>query len=146
MKTEPMSYSIDDLKRDRKTAWSGVRNYQARNFMRDDMQVGDGVLFYHSSCKEPGVYGLARVNSKSYPDPTQFEKGGMYYEPRATKEKPMWFLVDVAFEKKFKEGVSIRALREHKDLRGLRMLELGSRLSITPVTQKEFETVALLAV
>lgn len=146
MKTEPMSYSIDDLKREGKTSWSGVRNYQARNFMRDDMQVGDGVLFYHSSCKEPGVYGLARVSSKPYPDPTQFERNGKYYEPRATKEKPMWFLVDVAFVKKFKEGVSIHTLREHKDLRGLRILELGSRLSITPVTKKEFETVVAVAV
>lgn len=146
MKSEPTSYSIDDLERERKTPWSGVRNYQARNFMRDDMQIGDGVLFYHSTCKVPGIYGLGQVSSKSYPDPTQFEKTGKYFEPRASKEKPVWFLVDVSFVKKFPEPVSISELRLHKELNRMRVLELGSRLSITSVTKNEFEIITELAV
>ena len=139
MKSEPESYSIDTLKADKKTAWTGVRNFQARNFMRDDMQIGDGVLFYHSSCKVPGVYGLAKVFSTPYPDPTQFDTKSHYHEPRATKEKPVWYLVDIALVKKLKEPVTLSKIRAVPKLRSMTILKPGSRLSITPVSSEEFE-------
>ncbi len=138
MKSEPESYSIDTLRTDKKTAWTGVRNFQARNFMRDDMRIGDGVLFYHSSCKVPGVYGLAKVVSTSYPDPTQFDTKSHYYEPRATKEKPVWFLVDIAFVRKLKEPVTLSEIRAKSKLRTMTILKPGSRLSITPVSSEHF--------
>jgi len=138
MKSEPESYSIDALKTEKKTAWSGVRNFQARNFMRDDMQIGDGVLFYHSSCKVPGVYGIAKVASAPYPDPTQFDAKGHYYEPRTTKEKPVWYLVDVAFVRKLREPVTLSDIRANSKLRSMAILQPGSRLSITPVASEHF--------
>lgn len=106
MKSEPESYGIDHLKKDRKTAWTGVRNFQARNYMRE-MKPGDQVLFYHSSCKVPGVYGIAEVASPPYPDPTQFDPKSPYYEKRATEAKPIWDLVDISFLKKFDEPVTL---------------------------------------
>jgi predicted RNA-binding protein with PUA-like domain len=138
MKSEPESYSIDTLRTDKKTAWTGVRNFQARNFMRDDMRIGDGVLFYHSSCKVPGVYGLAKVVSTPYPDPTQFDSKSDYYEPRATKEKPVWFLVDIAFVRKLKEPVTLSEIRHNTKLQSMTILKPGSRLSITPVSSEHF--------
>lgn len=141
MKSEPESYGIDHLRKDGKTPWSGVRNFQARNFMRDDMRVGDGVLFYHSSCAMPGVYGLGKVASKAYPDPTQFDKKSPYYDARATKGKPIWFLVDVAFVKKLKHPLSITEIRADKKLSQMAMLRRGSRLSITPATPAEYEEI-----
>jgi predicted RNA-binding protein with PUA-like domain len=138
MKSEPESYSIDALKADKKTAWTGVRNFQARNFMRDEMQVGDGVLFYHSSCKVPGVYGVAKVTSAPYPDPTQFDSSSDYFEPRATKEKPVWYLVDIAFVKKLKVPVTLTEIRANSKLRAMALLQPGSRLSITPVASEHF--------
>ena len=138
MKSEPESYSIDALKADKKTAWSGVRNFQARNFMRDEMQIGDGVLFYHSSCKVPGVYGIAKVASAPYPDPTQFDPSSDYFEPRATKEKPVWYLVDIAFVKKLKVPVTLTDIRANSKLRTMALLQPGSRLSITPVASEHF--------
>lgn len=143
MKSEPESYSTDTLKAEEKTAWTGVRNFQARNFMRDDMHIGDGVLFYHSSCKVPGVYGLAKVVSTAYPDPTQFDTKGHYYEPRATKEKPVWYLVDIAFVRKFKEPVTLSEIRSNTKLQSMAILKPGSRLSITPVTKEEFELLVI---
>lgn len=144
MKSEPESYGIDHLKKDGKTAWTGVRNFQARNFMRE-MQVGDGILYYHSSCKEPGVYGLAKVATKAYPDPTQFDPKSHYYDKRSTKEKPIWDLVDVAFVQELKSPVLIAQLREDAATSGMQTLRQGSRLSVTPVTQKEYERVLELA-
>ncbi len=141
MKSEPDEYSIDDLKRDKQAPWFGVRNYQARNFMRDGMQIGDEVLFYHSSCPEPGIAGLARVASKPYLDPTQFEKKSPYFDPKATKENPRWMLVDVKFVKKFKRIVSLPELRQQNALTGMIILRPGNRLSVTPVTKQEFETI-----
>jgi predicted RNA-binding protein with PUA-like domain len=141
VKSEPQSYGIDALRRDKKTAWTGVRNFQARNYMRDDMQVGDTILFYHSSCKVPGVYGLAEVASKSYADPTQFDAGGHYYEPRATKEKPVWFLVDVVFVQELKEPVTLSDIRADSRLRSMMILQPGSRLSITPVDETHAEII-----
>lgn len=145
LKSEPESYGIDHLKADKKTAWTGVRNFQARNYMRDGMQVGDGILYYHSNCKNMGVYGLAKVASEAYPDPTQFDARSKYFEKRATKEKPVWFLVDVAFVEKFKNPVLISELREDDATCGMQMLRAGSRLSVTPLTKKEYERVLVLA-
>lgn len=138
MKSEPESYSIDTLKHDKKTPWSGVRNFQARNFMQNDMRVGDGVLFYHSSCAAPGVYGLGKVASLPYPDPTQFDPASDYYDKRAQKDKPIWFIVDVAFVKKLKDPITLKDIRERKELSSMKLLQPGSRLSISPVTPKEY--------
>ena len=141
IKSEGTCYSIDDLKRDKKTSWSGVRNYQARNFMMKDMQIGDKVLFYHSggdNNNPTGVYGLAKVASKSHIDETQFDKKSHYYEPRATKEKPMWECVKIKFVKKFKNPIKIAELRIDPQLSGMHMLQKGSRLSVTPVSEGEW--------
>lgn len=145
MKSEPDSYGIDHLEKDGTEPWTGVRNFQARNFMRDDMQIGDGVLFYHSSCKEPGVYGLARVASAPYPDPTQFDSKSPYYDPRSTQDKPIWYLVDVAFVKILTTPVLLKDIRSNPLLASMRILERGSRLSITPVSAKEWKEILQMA-
>lgn len=144
MKSEPDVFSFADLRRKRKEPWSGVRNFQARNFMRDEMRVGDPVVFYHSSCDEPGAQGLARVASKPYPDPTQFERGGEYFEPRATREKPVWWLVDVAWAGDFARPVTLEAIRADQRLSGMLILRPGNRLSITPVTAAELRAIRKL--
>ncbi len=113
--------------------------------MRDGMRVGDGILYYHSNCKEPGVYGLAKVVSEPYPDPTQFDQKSKYYEKRATEEKPVWYLVDVGFVKKFEKPILITQLREDDKTFGMQMLRAGSRLSVTPVTAIEFKRTLDLA-
>ncbi|EJO53811.1 EVE domain-containing protein [Burkholderia multivorans] len=140
MKSEPDEASIDDLAHapQRTLPWTGVRNYQARNFMRDTMKIGDGVLFYHSSCPEPGIAGLAEVASTPYPDPTQFDPKSPYYDPKSSPESPRWLLVDVRFVKKT-PLVSLAALREHEELADMRVLARGNRLSITPVTRAEWK-------
>lgn len=145
MKSEPREYSIDDLKRDKKAPWFGVRNYLARNYMRDQMKQGDLVLFYHSSCPEPGVVGVVTVASAPYPDATQFDWDGHYYDPKATKEKPRWMLVDVKYKRRFSRVVSLPELRREKSLKDMVILRPGNRLSITPVTEKEFQSVLGLA-
>jgi len=145
MKSEPESYGIDHLKADTRTAWTGVRNFQARNFMRDGMHVGDLILFYHSNTKEAGVYGIAKVASAAHPDETQFDPKGHYFERRATREEPVWYLVDIAFVKKLKRPVLISELRADAATRGMHMLRAGSRLSVTPVTEQEYERVLALA-
>ncbi|OHA82263.1 MAG: EVE domain-containing protein [Candidatus Yonathbacteria bacterium RIFCSPHIGHO2_01_FULL_51_10] len=144
IKSEPSSYSIDDLKRDKTTPWSGVRNFQARNFMRDDMKVGDLALFYHSSTEPLGIVGVAKVASLPYPDPTQFDKTSPYYDPRATKEKPMWFLVDFRFVKKFKRMIALAELKASPSFADMLVTQRGSRLSIQPVAQKHFEKIVTL--
>jgi predicted RNA-binding protein with PUA-like domain len=140
MKSEPSEVSIDDLaKRPKKTVpWFGVRNYQARNFMMNDMAVGDGVLFYHSTCAEPGIAGLAAVASKAYPDATQFEAGGKYHDPKSSPDKPRWFNVDVKLVRKTRL-VSLAELRACPELAEMRILQRGNRLSITPVTAAEWK-------
>lgn len=140
MKSEPDEASIDDLADapHRTLPWTGVRNYQARNFMRDAMQVGDGVLFYHSSCPEPGIAGLAKVSSTAHPDPTQFDPQSPYFDPKSTQANPRWLLVDVAFVKKT-PLIALAALREHEALANMRVLAKGNRLSITPVTAHEWD-------
>lgn len=144
MKSEPDVYSIQHLKKDQTTEWGGVRNYQARNFMKDQMQVGDEVLFYHSNAEPPGVAGLARVSRAAQPDPTQFDKKSEYHDPKATREKPIWFCVEVKFEKIFPELVSLERLRAEKSLTDMLVLKKGQRLSIQPVTEKEFRKVCAL--
>ncbi len=142
IKSEPETYGIDHLKADKKTAWTGVRNFLARNYMRDEMKEGDQVLFYHSSCKVPGVYGVAKVASTPYPDPTQFDTASDYYEPRATKDKPVWYLVDIAFVQKLKEPVTLTDIRANSKLKAMAILQPGSRLSITPVAPEYFVMLA----
>lgn len=139
MKSEPDEVSIDDaLAAPKQTvAWTGVRNYQARNFMRDTMQIGDGVLFYHSSCPEPGIAGLAEVASTSYPDETQFDPKSPYYDAKATRETPRWMLVDVRATQKTRL-VSLAELHAAPELAGMQVLQRGNRLSITPVTPAEW--------
>lgn len=145
MKSEPDVFSFDDLKKrpDKKEPWNGVRNYQARNFMRDDMKVGDVVLFYHSSCPIPGIAGLAKVASQAYPDDTQFDAKSEYYDEKATKEKPRWFLVDVAFHKDI-PFITLEELKKHKELENMRLLQKGNRLSILPVSPEEYEFIMSL--
>jgi len=139
MKSEPSDVSIDDLAKlpNQSVAWYGVRNYQARNFMRDQMKVGDKVFFYHSNCEEPGIAGLAVVSKLAYPDETQFDPKNKYFDPKATRENPRWFNVDVKLVKKTRL-VSIKELREHPPLAHMRTLQKGNRLSITPVDPKEW--------
>jgi len=139
MKTEPDECSIDDVLAapGRITPWSGVRNYQARNFMRDEMQVGDGVLFYHSSCPEPGIAGLAEVASEPYPDKTQFDRKSDYYDPASRKDAPRWVNVDVRALKKTRL-ISLPEIRKQKALAKMVILRPGNRLSITPVTGAEW--------
>ncbi len=136
LKTESQGYSIDSLKKDKKTAWSGVRNYQARNFMQS-MMVGDLCLFYHSG-KETAVVGVAKVVGKPHADETQFVKGGHYFEPRASKEKPVWFCPDIQFVKKFKIPVPLGAIKADPKLKGIPVAAQGSRLSVQPVSEKHF--------
>jgi predicted RNA-binding protein with PUA-like domain len=139
MKSEPDECSIDDALAapDATVPWTGVRNYQARNFMRSGMRVGDGVLFYHSSCAEPGIAGLAEVASAAYPDPTQFDRKSPYYDPAATRSEPRWWLVDVRALKKTRL-IPLAELRAHPELAGMTILRPGNRLSITPVTGTEW--------
>jgi predicted RNA-binding protein with PUA-like domain len=145
MKSEPGDVSIDDvLSAPAQTIpWVGVRNYQARNFMRDLMRVGDGVLFYHSSCAEPGIAGLAQVASTPYPDPTQFDAKSKYFDPKATPEQPRWMLVDVRATRKTRL-LALAELRSHPDLADMQVLRRGNRLSITPVTSHEWQCIAHL--
>jgi predicted RNA-binding protein with PUA-like domain len=143
LKTEPSSYSIDDLKRDKKTAWGGVRNYQARNFMRE-MKVGDLCLFYHSSADPMGVFGVAKVIKAAYPDPSQFDKKDSHYDRKATKEKPIWYCPDIAFVKKFERPVLLGAIKADPALRGIMLAQPGSRLSVQPVSEKHFRYIANL--
>ena len=144
MKSEPDVFSIDQLAKDKTSLWDGVRNYQARNFMMNDMSIGDQVLFYHSNAKPPGVAGLATISKEAIPDPTQFIKKSEYYDPKATKEKARWYCVEVKFKKSFKSFVALDELKKNKSLKDMMVTKKGQRLSIQPVTKKEFETVCKL--
>jgi len=141
MKSEPDAFSIDDLQRVGREPWNGVRNYQARNFMRDGMKVGDGVLFYHSNTKVPGIVGIATVASEAYPDDTQFNPKSDYYDPKATREEPRWMLVDVAFERKLRDTISLDEIKLHADAlgEGCPLTARGNRLSILPVTAAQWK-------
>jgi len=141
MKSEPDVFSIDQLKSKKKSGWDGVRNYQARNYMRDEMKLGDIVLFYQSSCEIPGVAGLARVCKESHPDPSQFDPKSEYYDPKSTQDSPRWFMVEVEFVEKFIEIVTLKMLKDTKDLQNMPVVQKGSRLSINPVTEAEFKKI-----
>ena len=140
MKSEPDEFSIDDLAAAPRqtTAWFGIRNYQARNFMLNEMTLGDQVFFYHSSCPEPGIAGLAQVTSAAYPDASQFDRKSPYYDPEAKRESPRWFNVEVQFVRKTRL-VGLPELRSHRELSKMRTLRRGNRLSITPVTDDEWD-------
>ncbi|HLM52253.1 MAG TPA: EVE domain-containing protein [Pseudoxanthomonas sp.] len=145
MKSEPEDFSIDDLRKVGKEPWSGVRNYQARNFMRG-MQVGDGVLFYHSNTKVPGIYGIAEVVAPAYPDPTQFDRKSKYFDPESTREEPRWSLVDVGFVRKLKRAIALQEIREQAEALGeeFALIRKGSRLSVLPVTAAQWKTLLSL--
>lgn len=145
MKSEPDEFSIDALAKVGREPWSGVRNYQARNYMMKDMKVGDGILFYHSNCAVPGVAGLAEVASTPYPDPTQFQRKSDYYDAASKPEEPRWWLVDVGFKRKFKRVVSLDELRAQADALGdFALLRRGNRLSVLPVTAAQYKHILSL--
>lgn len=141
MKSEPDAFSIDDLERVGTEPWDGVRNYQARNFMRDGMQVGDRILFYHSNTKVPGIAGIATVASGSYPDPSQFDAKSKYHDPKASPEAPRWFLVDVAFERKLKRVIPLEEIKQHAEALGeeFALVRKGNRLSVFPVSAAQYD-------
>ena len=141
MKSEPSEFSIDDLKnRPKKTEpWDGVRNYQARNMMRDEMKKGDLVFFYHSNCDIPGIVGIMTVSKEGYPDHTAFDPNDKHFDPKSDPDNPRWFYVDVKYKRKFKRTISLSELRDHKKLKDMRLLQKGNRLSIMPVSKKEWD-------
>jgi len=144
MKCEPAAYTIEDLERDGQTGWEGVRNYQARNFMRDDMQVGDGVLFYASNADPSGVSGVAEIVRAGYPDPFAFTKGHKYFDPASKKDAPAWYTVDIGFVEKFPAIVPLETLKHTRGLEKMVVTQKGSRLSVQPVTRAEFDIVLRL--
>ena len=144
MKSEPDDYSIDDLKRDRREPWDGIRNYQARNFMRDDMRVGDEVFFYHSNCKEPGVVGIMTVASKAYPDPTQFDRKDKHFDPKSKRDEPRWLLVDVKFKRKLKRTITLAEIKAEESLADMILTRKGNRLSVMPVEKKHWQKILSL--
>ncbi len=139
MKSEPDVFSIDDLKQVRVEPWDGIRNYQARNFMRDDMRIGDQAFFYHSNCDEPGIVGIMKVASKPYPDHTQFEPDSRYHDPKSDPDNPRWILVDVRFVRKLKRTVTLAEMRQEPELEGMRLLMRGNRLSVMPVDKPHWD-------
>lgn len=144
MKCEPDAYTIDDLAKDGRTSWEGVRNYQARNFMRDDMQEGDGVLFYASNANPSGVTGLATIARAGYPDQFAWKKGHKYFDPASRADAPTWYMVDIAFAERFPDIISLEALKSTKGLEKMMVTQKGSRLSVQPVTKAEFDIVCRL--
>lgn len=146
MKSEPDVFSFDDLKKmPKKTEhWDGVRNYQARNFMRDEMKKGDLVLFYHSNCTVPGIVGIAKVVKEGYPDHTSWDKKSKYHDVKSTPENPRWFMVDVQWQKPFKDVVSLKDMKEDNKLEGMLVIQKGQRLSIQPVADKHYKHVCKL--
>lgn len=146
MKSEPDVYSIDHLAKDKKTWWENVRNYQARNFMTNDMSVGDKVLFYHSNAEPPGIAGLASVTSTAKPDATQFDKKSDYFDPKATLEKPRWFCVEVGFQEKFKHILTLSEIKAEKSLHDMALVQAGQRLSVQPVSEAQFNKILKLAI
>ncbi|MEM1173389.1 MAG: EVE domain-containing protein [Pseudomonadota bacterium] len=141
MKSEPDAYSIDDLERDGREPWDGIRNYQARNMMRDDMRVGDDVFFYHSNCKQPGIVGLAKIASDVYPDPTQFDPDSKYFDAKSDPENPRWLLRDVEFVRRLDRTITLAELKAQTGLDGFVLLRKGNRLSIMPVDKKHWNRI-----
>ena len=147
MKSEPNTYGIDHLLRSSNHTdhWEGVRNYQARNFMRDQMKKGDKAFFYHSNCEVPGIVGTMEIAEESHPDLTALQIQSKYYDPKSTRENPRWFMVSVKFLKKFKHIISLTALKQYPELKNMVILKPGNRLSITPVSEKEWKFIIALA-
>ena len=145
MKSEPDVFSIDDLKREKTTGWDSVRNYQARNFMRDEMQLGDLVLFYHSNAEPSGVAGVAKIVGPAVPDPLQFDKKSEYYDARSSKDDPAWLMVSVGFVEKFDHVLPLADLKAEKALSGMGVIQKGQRLSVQPVTKEHFVKVLTMA-
>jgi predicted RNA-binding protein with PUA-like domain len=144
MKTEPDTFSIDDLKQRKREPWDGVRNYQARNFMRDGMRVGDKVFFYHSNCAEPGIVGLAAVATAAYPDPSQFDPRSKYFDPASSRENPRWVLVEVKFVRKLKRVITLEELKAQPALADMPLVRKGNRLSVMPVSASDWDFVLAL--
>ena len=144
MKSEPDDYSIDDLERDGREMWDGIRNYQARNMMRDDMTIGDEVFFYHSNCKEPAIVGVSRVASEPYPDPTQFDPESKYYDAKSQRDNPRWLLVDVEFVRQLARPITLAELKSHPGLDGMILTRRGNRLSIMPVSDEHWDLILAL--
>lgn len=144
MKSEPDVYSIDDLQRDGREMWDSIRNYQARNMMRDDMRIGDEIFFYHSSCKEPGIVGIARVASKPYPDPVQFDKKSRYFDAKSDQDDPRWILVDVEFVRKLKRNITLTKIKAEPGLQDMILTRRGNRLSIMPITRQHWNRILSL--
>ena len=147
MKSEPEEFSIDDLRKmPKKTEhWDGVRNYQARNFMRDEMKIGDQVFFYHSNCEEPGIVGIAEVVKEGYPDFTAWDPDDKHYDPKTDPENPRWFMVDIKFVRKFANTVSLKTLKDTPALKDMQLVQRGNRLSVMPVGKKEWGTILRMA-
>ncbi len=144
-KSEPTCYSIDDLRRDDVEHWDGIRNYQARNMLRDDVKLGDQVLFYHSSCAEPAVVGLAKVVKEGYPDHTAFDPKSEHPDPKSDPDNPRWYMVDVKFIQKFAKPVTLKQMREMSEFSDMRLLQKGNRLSLFPVQKVHFDLILSLA-
>ena len=144
MKNEPEDYSIDDLKRDKTEPWDGIRNYQVRNMIRDDMSIGDLAFFYHSNCDVPGIYGLMTINSKAYPDSTAFDKKAKYYDCKSKRTNPTWLMVDVKYKRKMKNAITLKELKSHKKLQNMKVVQKGNRLSITEVDKKDWDYIISL--
>ncbi|MEX2353152.1 MAG: EVE domain-containing protein [Gammaproteobacteria bacterium] len=141
MKSEPDVFSITDLKNrpDKTEPWDGIRNYQARNFIRDEMKPGDLAFFYHSNCSPPGIVGIMQIKGKPRPDPAALDKNSKYYDPRSGPDNPRWFLVDVKYKRQLKRIISLDEMRQHKALKDMKLLQKGNRLSIMPVRKKEWD-------
>ena len=146
MKSEPSEFSIDDLKASAKQTnmWDGVRNYQARNMIRDDIKKGDRVFFYHSNCDEPGVVGIMEVVKEAYPDPTAFDPDDKHFDPKSDPDAPRWFVVDLKFKRKLKRTISLAELKRHPELEEMRLLKRGNRLSVMPITPAEWDFILSL--
>jgi len=144
MKSEPDVYSIDNLAKDGREMWDSIRNYQARNMMRDDMRIGDEVFFYHSNCKEPGIVGIMKVASEPYPDPVQFNKKSRYFDEKSSKDNPRWILVDVEFVRKLSRNITLTEIKAEKSLEDMILTRRGNRLSIMPVQKKHWNKILSL--
>lgn len=139
MKSEPETYSIDDLKEFQTDHWDGIRNYQVRNFFRDQMKIGDKAFFYHSNCKEPGIVGLMEIASEAYPDHTAFNSKEKYFDAKSDPENPRWLMLDVIYIRHTKRNITLSELRDHSSLKEMRLLQKGNRLSVIPMMKKEWD-------
>ncbi len=139
MKSEPETYSIDDLKEFQTDHWDGIRNYQVRNFFRDQMKIGDKAFFYHSNCKEPGIVGLMEIASEAYPDHTAFDSKEKYFDAKSDPENPRWLMLDVNYIRHTKRNITLSELRDHSSIKEMRLLQKGNRLSVIPMTKKEWD-------